>query len=53
MKYQIVFSNCEGCFPQKHEVYVTKEEAQKKADMYNEQKDSPFCTYYVKELKGE
>jgi len=39
-KYQIVFQNCEGTFPQKWFVYDTYEEAKQKADEWNEGRDT-------------
>ena len=46
-RYQIAFVNCEGVFPQQHEVYNTKEEAERVVEIYNSQKDNPWCYYKV------
>ena len=46
-RYQIAFVNCEGVFPQKYEVYNTKEEAEKVVENYNSQNDNPWCYYKV------
>lgn len=50
VKYQLVFSNMEGVFPQKYEIYDSKEEAEAKAQEYNKQMDTPYANYSVKEI---
>lgn len=50
-KYQLVFQNCEGSFPQKNEIYESKEEALRLCQLYNKQMDNPYANYYVKEIE--
>lgn len=48
-KYQIVFQNCEGTFPQKWFIYDTYEEAKQKADEWNKGCDTTWSCYSVVE----
>ena len=50
--YQILFIHCEGVFPQ-HEVYTSKDEAERVVKLYNSQNNNPWCCYKLKEIKVE